>query len=115
LVDGADVTRKSGAATVLALLVSLLLGYAPAAAQAETDRSTRLGPMELVKRGAALRAAVRGDAEDPETDTALLPPPPRVRTEAFAARPADSLRPIAHSHNDRRAPRAYRARAPPAA
>ena len=113
VLDGAELKQKRGAATVLALLVSLLFSYAPAAAQVESDRTARLGPTELVKRAALVRASVRAEADD--EDPVLLPPQPRVHTETTTIRPAGTFQPVQISSAARSAPRAYRARAPPAA
>ena len=113
MLDGAELKQKRGAATVLALLVSLLFSYAPAAGQVESDRTARLGPTELVKRAALVRASVRAEADD--EDPVLLPPPPRVQTETATIRPAGTFWPVQISSAARSAPHAYQARAPPAA
>lgn len=112
MVDGHELKQKRGAVTVLALLVSLLLGYAPAAAQASPDRSASLGPTELVKRGQALRTSVRAEADDADPELASAEPP-KVRTELAWLRPAGSSYPLVDTGEPRRAPLAYRARAPP--
>jgi len=108
---------RQGTVTVLALLLGLLLGYAPAAASpAELDRSAaRLAKSEIGKAGAALRTGGRLQSEDPESDDPLVGSKPRpvtaslwLRTvEAPAARPVHGIRPAPS--------RAYQARAPPAA
>lgn len=109
-------TRKGrGTATVLALLVSFLLGSAPAAAQAGFDQNSRLSPTELAKRGTTTRHAPRAEADDPGPDVALLPPQPRVRTEAGATRPSAGFLPIFRDGQAGERLLAYRARAPPAA
>lgn len=115
--DEAPGRSRQGTVTVLALLLSLLLGYAPAAASAvETDRSAaRLGKSEAAKSGAVLRTAARLQSDDEDRDELLAASPARpVRTRlwqhpaaALALRDVGGLRlPVAT---------AYRARAPPAA
>lgn len=117
MVDGDDVKRKGGAVTVLALLVTFLLGYAPAAAQTTTDgNGARLGTAELVKRGAALRTSVRsGQPDDQDFDSAIVPPSPDTITEILDIRAAGVEACIERAAAPRRCPSAYRARAPPTA
>lgn len=115
MVDGEDLKRKRGTATVLALLVSFLFGYAPAQAQSQADRSARLGPAEIVKRAVPLRATARSEADDTDSEEALLPPPPRIVTERSAVRPAGDTPRAIGCNPSRPTPLAYRARAPPAA
>ncbi len=103
--------------TVLALLLSLLLGYAPAAASiAEIDRSAlRLGKSDAGKAGAVLRTGTRLQSEDQEGDELLAAVPPRPLACSLSCHPAAA--PAAHDIGDLR-PRPthdYRARAPPAA
>lgn len=115
--DEAPGRSRQGTVTVLALLLSLLLGYAPAAAASvETDRSAaRLGKSEAAKSGAVLRTSSRLQSDDNETDELLGASAARPVTTllwqhpaaAPAARAADEVRPLLA--------RAYRARAPPAA
>ena len=101
--------------TVLALLLSLLLGFAPAAA-AEVDRgAVRLGKTEVGKASALLRAGGRVQSDDQEGDELLAAPPARILTVSLwqypagaAAAPRGAGIGAPHAH-------AYRARAPPAA
>ena len=116
MVDGTELRAKRGTFTVLALLVSFLLGYAPAAAQTEADsRSARLGSTELVKRGTALRTTIRGQSEDGDQETALLSLPPSVVTIGLGVRPATSITDAGQAAPIPGRLHAYRARAPPAA
>jgi hypothetical protein len=117
VLDEAQTVRKHGALTVLALLFSVLLGSGPlAAGTPDLDaRSSRLGQSDVAKGGAALRAASRTQAEEPDSDPAVLPPHPGVRTDLVATRAAGEgqtrYAPAAASAG--RLP--YQARAPPAA
>lgn len=113
MVDGAELRRKRGAATVLALLVSFLFGYAPAAAQVDLDRSARLAPAELTKRTATLRTTVRSQADD-DADL-ILAPPPLVHTELVSIQPTGETPSVETFSEPGNPPLAYRARAPPAA
>jgi hypothetical protein len=115
MVDGEDLKRKRGAVTVLALLVSLLFGYGPAAAQAQSDGSARLAPAELAKRTVPLRTSLRSQADDPDSEEAFVAAPPRVVTETGAARPAAAPACFTGCGVPHPRPLAYRARAPPAA
>lgn len=108
---------RQGAVTVLALLLSLLLGYAPAAAtSAQTDRSAlRLGKSESGKASAVLRSGARAHADDKAGNDLLGASPARPITASLWRHPAQSLS-VGETAGER-APltRAYRARAPPAA
>lgn len=112
--DGVDLKRKRGTVTVLALLVSFLFGYAPATAQVSVS-DARFGTPELVKRGQALRTAVRTSADDRDDDAALLPPPPRIVTALLALRPVAAPAAPVRDDAPQQPSASYRARAPPAA
>jgi hypothetical protein len=103
--------------TVLALLLSLLLGYAPAAAStAEPDRSAlRLGKSDAAKSGAVLRSGSRLQSDDQEGDQLLAAVPPRPVASSICQHPA--AEPAARDPGEVCPGRthAYRARAPPAA
>lgn len=117
--DEASGRGRQGTVTVLALLLGLLLGYAPAAASAvgEIDRtSARFGKPDVGKAGAALRAGTRVQSDDVDDDEGGLGASgARPVTFLLGQRPA--ARPVAASAAAPRAPlaRANRARAPPAA
>ncbi len=116
--DEAQSRSRQGTVTVLALLLSLLLGYAPAAASsAEFDRSAaRLGKSEVGKAGAVLRTGGRLQSDDEaDREDLLAGSAPRVVTTTTWLHPAERV--SARSCSDVLAPtsRAYRARAPPAA
>ena len=103
--------------TVLALLLSLLLGTAPAAAAAaESDRSAvRHGKSEANKAGAVLRTGGRVHADDSDGDELLAAAPPRAVSGSLWSHPAEIA--FAGDRSGLRAPlaHAYLARAPPAA
>lgn len=116
MTDGQDVKRRQGAVTALALLVSFLFGFAPIAAQAAPSGDARLGSVEVAKRGTPLRTSIRSSQSDDQDDgIALLPPPPLVVTELSSIRAIAAGATPARTAAPRLAPRAYRARAPPAA
>jgi len=115
--DEAPGRSRQGTVTVLALLLSLLLGYAPAAAAgAEGDRSAvRHGKSDAAKAGALLRTGGRLDVDDQESDELLPADPPRPVASTFTQHPAAA--PVASNRAAIRVRPAYshRARAPPAA
>jgi hypothetical protein len=102
--------------TVLALLLSLLLGYAPAAASAaEPGSALRLGKSDAAKAGAVPRSGSRLQSDDQDGGDLFAAVPPRPVTLFLWLRPAAELaaRELGEIHPGRI--RAYRARAPPAA
>ncbi len=107
---------RQGTVTVLALLLSLLLGYAPAAAAAEADRgAVRLGKFEAGKAGAVLRSAGRLHSADADKDDLLAAVPPGVVVASLWIYPAQASPAAAGAAPRAPLTRAYRARAPPAA
>ncbi len=115
--DEAPGRSRQGTVTVLALLLSLLLGYAPAAASAaEPGRSAlRLGKSDAAKAGAVLRSGSRLQSDDQDGGNLFAAVPPRPVTVFLWQRPA--AEPAAREHGEFPHGRihAYRARAPPAA
>ena len=102
--------------TVLALLLSLLLGFAPAAAAAEGDRSAvRVGKTEVGKASALLRAGGRVQSDDHDGDELLAAPPARIVTFSLWQYPAEAAAAPSGAGTGAPHARAYRARAPPAA
>ena len=103
--------------TVLALLLSLLLGFAPAAAAAaEVDRgAVRLGKTEVGKASALLRTGGRFQNDDHEGDELLAAPPARIVTFSLWQYPAEAAAAPSGAGTGAPHARAYRARAPPAA
>lgn len=115
--DEAPGRGRQGTVTVLALLLSLLLGYAPAAAAtAPTDGSAaRLGKSEAAKAGVALRAGGRLQSDDQESDDLLAGAAPRSVSTLLYLRPAASPAAPALRGFRPAGTHFYRARAPPAA
>jgi hypothetical protein len=103
--------------TVLALLLSLLLGYAPAAASAvHADRGAPgLGKADANKSGAVVRAGGRLQSDDREEDELLGASPARPVTQSLSQRPATTCASADVAGVSLPAVRRYRARAPPAA
>jgi hypothetical protein len=103
--------------TVLALLFSLLFGFAPAAAAAgEVDRgAVRLGKPDAGKANISLRCGGRLQDDEQDGDELVAAPPARIVTFSLFIHPAAAA--FAGGCDDKGAPsaRAYRARAPPAA
>lgn len=108
---------KQGTVTVLALLFSLLLGYAPAAAaSAEIDRGVvRLGKADAGKASVLLRSGGRLQSDEAKGDELLGPFRGGIVTSSLFQYPAPA--PAADAHDGVGTPpaRGYQARAPPAA
>jgi hypothetical protein len=73
--DGAEEDRRQGPFAVLALLLSLLLAYSPAAAIAGEPRGGASGLAEpgLTKSTASLRSVARGQTDDQDCEAAAVP------------------------------------------
>lgn len=115
--DEAPGRSRQGTVTVLALLLSLLLGYAPAAASTvETDRAAlRLGKPDALKSGAVLRTGGRLQSDDSDRDHLLAGSSAGIVTNLLWQRPAHVAAATPFTGVAAPAPHAYRARAPPAA
>ena len=117
--QAAHVRRKQGPLAVLAIFFGLILGSG-AAAQKPVDLETpfsRLAQSKPAKAAAIPRLSVRDQQEeaDDASDWPLLPPPPKVVTEALALLPAAAPQAGDSRADYGRLPSPYRARAPPAA
>jgi hypothetical protein len=103
---------------VLALLFSLLFGFAPAAAAAagDVDRgAVRLGKPDAGKANISLRSGGRLENDEQEGDELVAAPPAGIVTFTLSSYPEAAA--FAGDCHEKGAPvaRAYQARAPPAA
>lgn len=114
MLDEAQQGRRGGTVTVLALLVTLLLGYGGPAGAAEVDsRSARLGQFDAGKASVALRTAARNQS-DAEEDEPALPAPPRPDGSFILLHPGSETFAPYLAAAPRAPARFYQARAPPA-
>lgn len=116
MIEDAQLRRKRGTVTVLALLLTVLLAPATGA-RAELDlRTARAAAGETVKSALVVRAGLRGqDEERADSDPRVLPPLPAASRATLQIHPGAAVKAGAATLALPAAPSPYRARAPPLA